>query len=81
MSYVPSAFVEMGYGWLVELKWPANRVRIAFMSLENKQKWLLAQDPQTLIDLGLDAKFVAFWDRCYILPLKIKRFLYKAKFW
>lgn len=89
MSYVPEIvsplYSELGsridHSRAADLKFPEDGMKIARLSLLNKQVWIAAQDPQHLIDLMLDDKFKRFWWRYYILPLKIKRFFYKFKFW
>jgi hypothetical protein len=81
MIFVPSSYIEMGYGWLLDVKWPENKVRLALMSLKNKERWLVAQDPQRFIDLGEEKAFARFWKAFYLTPLKIKRVLYRLKFW
>lgn len=80
MSFVPFA-IEPPRFWfsMKDLKWPEDRKTIARLSLEGKQIWYAAQDPIKLIES--DSDFHSFWFRNYILPLKIKRFLYILKFW
>ena len=80
-AYIPSAYVEPGYSWLRNLTWPRNKWQIAIMGLDLKQKWLLSLDPQELIDLGSEKAFVEFWRWAYIMPLQVKRILYKLRFW
>ena len=70
-------------GWIdvAKLKWPDQKRMIARLPLNAKQIWYAAQNPQTLIDLSSDKNFRKWWDRHYLLPLKIKRFFYSLKFW
>ena len=62
-----------------DYKFPENKREIARLSLAGKQVWYAAQDPHTLIEA--DADFGSFWYWRYILPLKLKRFLFSFKFW
>ena len=89
MSFVPN-MVNPDYSLLMtretftgikDLKFPEDGMKIARLNLTEKQVWLAAQDPQGLIDHGSNERFNKFWFRYYLLPLKIKRFVYKFKFW
>lgn len=73
MPFVPTA---VGY---THLSWPKDRMRIALLSLSDKQAWYAAQKPEDLASSSLE--FQSFWQRWYIRPLKIKRFFYSFKFW
>lgn len=89
MSYIPT-IVSPLYSTLKnrktffkasDVKYPEDGMRLARLSLLEKQVWIAAQDPQRMLDLMLNDKFKRFWFRYYIFPLKCKRFLYKFKFW
>lgn len=59
------------------LKFPRDAKRIALLSLEEKEAFYLAHDPMDLDTI----EFRRFWYWSYLLPLKIKRFVYWFKFW
>ena len=61
------------------LVWPTDKAIIASLSLEEKICWYSGQNPRQLIFLGQDSQFKAFWKRHYLLPLHIKRLLYRIK--
>ena len=63
------------------LKFPRDAFLICWMTLEQKQVWYASCDPQELISLAQNKQFLTFWRRFYTRPLKIKRALYKLKFW
>lgn len=87
MSFIPQvitpAYAEIktriDYSSLNGLKYPEDRKKIARLPLAHLQVWYAAQDPHTLIEAGGD--FHSFWYWHYILPLKLKRIVFKLKFW
>lgn len=62
-----------------DYKFPADKTKIAGLTLAEKQVWYAAQDPHAHIESGED--FSAFWYWHYIVPLKLKRFVFWFKFW
>lgn len=66
---------------LKELSFPRDAMRLCWLSLAEKQVWYASRDPQEMITLSLDPQFKRFWQRFYSRPLKLKRALYKLKFW
>jgi len=61
------------------LRYPENKWRIAFMSQPAKEKWYAAQDPK---DLAASSKeFQEFWSRWYLGHVKLKRLIFRLKFW
>lgn len=69
------------FSHIKELKFPRDATRLCFMTLEEKAVWYASQDPQDVIDLAGSKQFQVFWRRFYARPLKLKRGLYKLKFW
>jgi hypothetical protein len=61
------------------LKWPTDASIIAQLDLIEMQCWYCAQDPRSMIWLGQNKEFKRFWFRHYLLPLRIKRVVYKLK--
>lgn len=64
---------------LTLLQWPEDASIIATLSLEDKIYWYSSQDARQMIFLGQNPKFKRFWYYTYLLPLRIKRFVYKIK--
>ena len=62
-----------------ELKYPEDRWRIALLPQRKKEAWYAAQEPAKLAESDKD--FQAFWSRWYGGHLKLKRFVFKMKFW
>ena len=62
-----------------DLKWPQNRLRLAFLSLEALQTWYAAQNPKDMIVIANTKEFKRFWHFVYILPTHFYRFLFKLK--
>ncbi len=89
MSFAPDAvtpeysllMTRETWAYVRDLEFPRDWKKIAFLNLNAKMVWWAAQDPQDMIDKGLETQFRRFWFRYYLLPLKIKRFLYRFKFW
>jgi len=63
------------------LKWPQDKSFISRLNLEEKQYWFAVQDARTMIFLADTEEFKQYWFWHYLIPLKIKRFLYRFKFW
>jgi hypothetical protein len=61
------------------LKWPEDASVIAQLDLIGLQCWFAGQDPREMIYLGQNREFRRFWYRTYLLPLRIKRFIFKIK--
>lgn len=61
------------------LRYPEDKAFLATLSLEEKICWYSGQEPRYMIYLGNDPTFKRFWFWSYILPLRIKRFMYKIK--
>lgn len=61
------------------LRWPSDAATIAQLDLIEMQCWYAGQEPRYMIYLSLNKEFVRFWNRHYLWPLKIKRFLYRIK--
>lgn len=87
MSYTPDAVTpefslldnHMCYAHLKGLRYPGDKGAIARLPLAEKMVWYAAQDPHTLIEA--DDDFAVFWFWHYIVPLRIKRLIFKLKFW
>lgn len=67
------------YAHIKGLGYPADKGTIGRLPLNEKQVWYAAQDPHSLIEAGND--FQSFWYWHYVMPLKVKRFMYWFKFW
>lgn len=63
------------------LRWPDDKESIAGLSLEEKIWWFASQDPTAMTVIGNTKDFARFWFWCYLFPLRIKRLIYKFKFW
>lgn len=61
------------------LNWPQDASVIASLSLEDKIYWYSSQDARNMIFLAQKKEFLRFWYFHYLLPLRIKRYLYKLK--
>ena len=61
------------------LKWPEDQAVIASLSLQDKIYWYSSIDAREMIFLAQNPKFVRFWYWSYLLPLRIKRFVYRFK--
>lgn len=73
MPFVPRAIGRSS------LRYPQNKWAIAFQSQAAKERWYAAQDPQELAESSKD--FAKFWARWYVGHVKLKRFLFRFKFW
>lgn len=87
MSFVPEVIspeyseikTRADHSHVRRYKFPQDRIKIAGLSLAEKQIWYAAQDPHSHIESGED--FGAFWYWHYIMPLKVKRLVFWFKFW
>ena len=61
------------------LKWPEHSSVIASLSLQDKIYWYSSIDAREMIFLAQNPKFVRFWYWSYLLPLRMKRFIYRIK--
>lgn len=62
-----------------KLKYPKNKWRIALMTQPAKEAWYAAQDPK---DLAMSSKdFQSWWQRWYVGHVKLKRAIFRLKFW
>lgn len=64
-----------------QLRFPEDRALIAQLTLDEKAFWYGAQNPQDMVWLGNKEDFTRFWRWYYMVPLKVKRLIYKLKFW
>ena len=79
MIFTPTRIDYPEIADITQLSWPKDKWRIALMSQANKEIWYASREPIGLIYQSYE--FAKFWERCYLKPLKIKRFIYKFKFW
>ena len=61
------------------LRFPEDKAIIAQLDLLEMQCWYAGQEPRHMIYLGNSIEFKRFWKLHYLLPLKIKRFIYRIK--
>jgi hypothetical protein len=61
------------------LKWPQDASIIAQLDLVELQCWYAGQDSREMIFLAQNPNFKRFWYWTYLVPLRIKRFIFKIK--
>lgn len=61
------------------LEFGKHRGQIAALSLQDKMAWYAMQNPQEIISLGNNPEFQRFWKWRVLLPIKLKRFYFRAK--
>jgi len=66
---------------LALLRWPDDKSIIAGLSLSEKIYWYASLNSQDVIFMANTKEFQRFWYWRYLVPLRIKRFLYKVKYW
>ena len=81
MICYPERIIYSELAHVAQLKYPKDRFRIALLSLESKACWYAAQEARDLIILSNTKDFAKFWHWAYVIPLRIKRWLYKFKVW
>lgn len=64
-----------------ELRWPDDKKAIARLDLDAKQQWWAMQDARAMIFLSETEEFKRFWFFHYLVPLRLKRLVYRLKFW
>lgn len=66
---------------LSKIKWPDHKEFIAGLNLDLKMQWYALQDARDMVYLGDTQEFKAFWYWHYLFPLRMKRLMYRFKFW
>jgi len=61
------------------LTFPRDRATLSKLRLDELICWYACQDPRSLIYLAQTKEFKQFWYWHYLLPLRIKRFVYRMK--
>lgn len=63
------------------LKWPEDKASLACLNSSELILWYASQEPRQAVWMGQDPEFKKFWYRKYLLPLRLKRLLYKYTKW
>lgn len=61
------------------LTFPEDRATLSRLRLDELIYWYASQDPRSIIYLAQTKEFKKFWYWNYLLPLHMKRFVYKIK--